>query len=599
MRLARREPISNTLPQRDTRLVLRVFLPLVLVAIAFGLYHNAINNPFVIDDIPGILLNPNVTQPRGLTQLWTQDVWAGHGDAATLYRPITVLSYHLNARLGNLNPTTFRVVNIAMLGIAGWFGALWMSRYVRRTAAWLAAAMFVAHPLHAESINHIIGRADLLSLIGVLGVLYLQKRAIEKGKWDWLRAIETLLFAVIAVGSKETGIVLLPLVLAQAWFNRHATVGPAPMTPPRTAVLGAVVLLVPLGAFLVVRLILGGLPAVNKAASIFSLNPLTGMPITQRWPAAMATAWQYFRQLFWPEMTYNHIPPFPPTLAHQDALLGIVVVITLLVVLVILWKERSWLVLALILVLSHLAIVCNYFVPTRAYMTHRFAAPLVLAAVCFIAAWIDRFIRSSSRRRAAAVLPCAILMAAMGWMIYHANLAWASEITRFETDLAYQPNNPVATYNFGRALTRSDDEEQTGRGIVMLEDLVKRQPQMTQARMALGRAYQKLGETTEAANQFRVIIDQFPNDWRARLAIVDDDIHQGNLEEASLQLHAAQLTAPLEIEVCLRAASLARAEGRPTEALAIYQGILLRSPNHEAARQGYEEIKGQNIDGIR
>jgi hypothetical protein len=82
MRLARREPMSNALPHRDPRLVIRVFLPLVLVALAFALYRNAINNPFLIDDLPGIVFNPDVTQPRGLTRLWTHDVWAGQGDAA-------------------------------------------------------------------------------------------------------------------------------------------------------------------------------------------------------------------------------------------------------------------------------------------------------------------------------------------------------------------------------------------------------------------------------------------------------------------------------------------------------------------------------------
>lgn len=601
MRLTRREPMSNALPHRDPRMVLRVFLPLVLLAIVFGLYRNAINNPFLIDDIPGIVLNPDVTQPHGLTRLWTRGVWPGQGDAATIYRPITVLSYHLNARLGGLNPAAFRCVNIALLGVAGWLAALWMSRYVRRTAAWLAAGLFIAHPLHAESINHIIGRADLLSLVGVLGVLYLQRRAIENGKWDWLRAAGTLLCAVIALGSKETGLVLLPLVVAQAWFARRAAIGPAPLLPPRAAVLGAIAMLVPLGAFVVMRLVIGSLPVAAKSSAAFSLNPLAGLPITQRWPAALATAWLYFSQLFWPEMTFNHIPPFPPGLAHQDTLLGIVVLATSLAVLTILWKHRSWLALALILALGHYAIISNFFVPTRAFVTHRFAAPLVLAASCFAAAIIDRLIRGSPRRRAAAVLPCALLVAAMGWAVFHDNRAWAGEVARFEADLARQPDNPIAAYNLGRALVRSDNDDEIARGIALLEDLVKKQPRLPQARLALGHAYRRLGETADAAEQFRPIIDQFPSEWRAQLVIVDDDIQQGRFEDASRHLQAARTAAPRELEVALRAASLARAQGRRHEAMEIYQGILLRAPNYDAARRGYEELQGQAIDthGVR
>ena len=48
--------------------------------------------------------------------------------------------------------------------------------------------MLVAHPANTEAINHLVGRADLLAVLGIVAFLYLQRRAQEEGRWVAWRA---------------------------------------------------------------------------------------------------------------------------------------------------------------------------------------------------------------------------------------------------------------------------------------------------------------------------------------------------------------------------------------------------------------------------
>src|SRR5688500_13718450 len=83
-------------PQQMPTSVRRLLLTLILTALTLGIYANSIGNPFLIDDHDIIVSHPDVNEPAGLTRLWTSDYWAGRSEDRNLYRPISILSYHLN-----------------------------------------------------------------------------------------------------------------------------------------------------------------------------------------------------------------------------------------------------------------------------------------------------------------------------------------------------------------------------------------------------------------------------------------------------------------------------------------------------------------------
>ena len=195
----------------------RVFWSLVVVVVACLIYFNSLKNPYLIDDIPIILQHPDVQLPSGVTQLWFHDYWYGSAEDKNLYRPLTILSFNLNGQLLGFEPPMFRVGNVALLAMIAIIGSRWAARYIRREAAWLSAFFFVCHPANIESINTVVGRADLQSLLGIVSFLYVQRGMLDRGKWSFTGGLIAVCSALLAVGSKESGMVLVPAAIMQAW----------------------------------------------------------------------------------------------------------------------------------------------------------------------------------------------------------------------------------------------------------------------------------------------------------------------------------------------------------------------------------------------
>lgn len=202
----------------------RAFWALVVAVVACSIYFNSLHNPFLFDDQIVILSHPDVQHPSGILKLWTHDYWLGSTEDKNLYRPLTILSFNLNGLFG-FEPMFFRAVNIALLALIAIFGSRWAGRYIRREAAWLSAFFFICHPANVEAINSVVARADLQSLLGIVIFLHVQRNMLDRGGWTKSGMASALAAALLAVGSKESGLVVVPLAFVQAlacgWLARE------------------------------------------------------------------------------------------------------------------------------------------------------------------------------------------------------------------------------------------------------------------------------------------------------------------------------------------------------------------------------------------
>lgn len=135
--------------------------------------------------------------------------WPKAGDG--LYRPVTTLSLLFNyAVLGNgPNAGGYHAVNFLLHAVNVWLlYELALLLFRRAGPAFFAAALWAVHPIGTEAVTSIVGRADLLAAMAVLGGLLLYIR----GQSRWAPAA---LFAIATVGvfAKENAAVLLGLML--------------------------------------------------------------------------------------------------------------------------------------------------------------------------------------------------------------------------------------------------------------------------------------------------------------------------------------------------------------------------------------------------
>lgn len=188
------------------------FLTLGVLIVTFLAYQSVWHAGFIWDDDHHLTDNPAMTAPDGLRMIWTSL-------AVSRYYPLTLTSFWLQRRLWGLNPLPYHLVNIALHAINGVLLYLVLRR-LRIPAAWLAAIVWVLHPVNVESVAWITELKNTQSgLFFFLSILFFLQS--ETGaKRSWTRYALALLCGLAAVLSKPSTVVLPLVLLLCAWWER-------------------------------------------------------------------------------------------------------------------------------------------------------------------------------------------------------------------------------------------------------------------------------------------------------------------------------------------------------------------------------------------
>ena len=205
-----------------------VWLPRVLASFAALLallsYLNALDNPFVYDDTREIIENPSIGNFTNLSAIFR------HYPT----RPLTNLTYAVDFALGGLAPRVFHVtsvalhvVNVLLLFtlvrlILGDSRSLGRRSALLPVAAFAASALFAVHPLLTEAVGYVSARAEVLVTTFCLASM-LCFRAAATGSHVRSSLTAGALFFVLALGAKETAVMLPVLLVAYDRLMLHKT----------------------------------------------------------------------------------------------------------------------------------------------------------------------------------------------------------------------------------------------------------------------------------------------------------------------------------------------------------------------------------------
>jgi tetratricopeptide (TPR) repeat protein len=115
----------------------------VLVLVTFVAYQPVWHAGFIWDDDDHLTANPAMSSAHGLRRIWSSL-------AVSRYYPLTLTTFWVQRRFWGLNPMPYHLVNIALHAINGMLVFLILRR-LRIPAAWLAAMLWVLHPVNVES----------------------------------------------------------------------------------------------------------------------------------------------------------------------------------------------------------------------------------------------------------------------------------------------------------------------------------------------------------------------------------------------------------------------------------------------------------------
>jgi hypothetical protein len=196
------------------------YLPALLSAIlGIALYAISIGGTYIFDDVQILQTDPRIHDPSQWNLYWTQSYNEG---VDNLYRPLVSMTYAIEWQLHGDRPWLFHLINVLLHGAVCACVAELARRLLGTQAAFAAGFLFAAHPIHVEAVANIVGRAELMAAMGILGAMILFLKPMTTR-----RALAIFACFFLAILSKEQGM-LLPLLLLILWFSQRKNL---PMTP--------------------------------------------------------------------------------------------------------------------------------------------------------------------------------------------------------------------------------------------------------------------------------------------------------------------------------------------------------------------------------
>ena len=426
---------------------------LLLGVLALIAYSNSFAGGMVFDNALAIRQDARVhaATAENIHLILTEEYWY-KTSVTGLFRPLTTLSYLFNyAVLGNgPDPAGYHVVNL-LLHLANMCLLYVLALRIAGDAAlaFALAAIWGLHPLLTDSVTNIVGRADLLAALGVLGGLAAHlaaARATGLRRLAWLGAL--LIAATIAIFSKEEGAVLPGVLLLYdlAWWKPAAR---------RARAVGYAMLVLPFGSYFLMR---SQVLAREPAGLVpFTDNPLAFADFGSAKLTAIQVIGKYLELFVWParlsaDYSYAAVPLFGWRIAD---VVEVALCLALAALAVICWRRSRPLSFGLLFFFVTLAPVANVFLPIGSIMAERFlylpSMGLAVAAVAAISALCRRF--ATPRVAWVAIgLACAAL-AARTWA---RNPDWRDERSLWTSTVETCPHSVKAHWFLADLLIRGD-----------------------------------------------------------------------------------------------------------------------------------------------
>ncbi|MEO6593760.1 MAG: hypothetical protein ABIP94_03300 [Planctomycetota bacterium] len=222
-------------------------------------YGTSLAGDYVFDDVHSVAANPSVQSLGNVWQLLS-DPGAFSAGESRMYRPVLLLSFACNLAISHA-AWSLKAGNVLLHAFVAVLLFVWLRSLSRhRTAAFVAASLFAVHPLASEAINLVSARSELLSVCGLL-IGMVSHFWWQRGRGRRHLAMAGMVVgALLACGSKETGVVLPGLMVVQALCLPHERWNVRTLSGALVGILPVVLVVL---AYLVLRKVLLGQATVT------------------------------------------------------------------------------------------------------------------------------------------------------------------------------------------------------------------------------------------------------------------------------------------------------------------------------------------------
>ena len=576
----------------------RLLVPAAILVLSFAAYAPSLQFKYVQDSFHAVKINP-VVERGDVGEIFTSDYWKDTISLArTLYRPVTVLSFAVErAAVGDSDPRISHLVNILVHACA----ACLLFLFVRRIGAGefvasVAAAAFAVHPLLLQAVVNVVGRADLLAAafsLAALATFSFAGRgptgAISGPVATRLGAWATGLLVFAALGSKEIGVAVIPLMLVfdllyrfpdrardRTWWMERA----GAWLPSVVATL----------CYLHLRTIaIGDFPGWQRLAP--EDNVLVGLEGLSRVATTLAMLARYVGLLFWPR---GMSPDYSGSvIGRESSLLALAPLAGLVALLVLVGLAArplvaraarrgesppvdratsfgAWLFLAPYLLIGNLLMLnAAGFAERLIYFSATGFCLLLAMVLDRMPSWFPEGRRKIVRR--ATVVWVAIVLVAGIVQTRQASQMWATHDGMFAYALKVAPRSLRAN------LTRAGNLEGEGKldeALAAYEHVTEIFPEYGGAWLSRGILLARAGDLDEAERSLRRAVDARPGVGEVHLNLGLVLLHRGDPAAAEREFRRALLLDPGLVAAAAQLGHILFRSGRYAEAAHFYGGCV-------------------------
>jgi tetratricopeptide (TPR) repeat protein len=560
-----------------------VLTSLLVAVLSMVPFVGVVGNGFVYDDKWSVVENPDYRGlgPRQLAWMFTT-FHMGH------YQPLTWVTLGLDYVLWGENPRGYHLTSLLLHGVnAALVYVLCLALLSRATdrgiagakaaalqvGAVLAGLFFGVHPLRVESVAWVTDRADLVCTLFVLLTLLCYVKAHpagQKTRRRWLGG--SIILLTLALLSRGAGVALAGVLLLLDLYPLRRLAGGSRRP-------GALwLLLLEKVPFALIGAVFAAVAFAAKSHTRDTV-PLELHPLSSRFLQACYGLWFYLAKALVPVGLVPMYELHPPLELFRPRYLVPVVATAVAAVGLLRYCRRAP---ALATAAGCYAVgllpVLGFGQAGWQEVADRYVYFPGISWACLAgggASWLWRRLQASRRAKAAAVVPAALVLVALGALSWKQVRVWQTEESLWSHAVSHGPSSAMAFYNYGTILARKDQHEQA---LAYFQRALVLRAGFVDCWYNLGNTFTVLGRWPEAIRAYRELLARAPNHASGAYQLGNALLASGDAAGAVRAYELALEHRPDHVDARTNMGTALVRLGRREEALAAYQQALALDP---------------------
>lgn len=452
---------------------------ILLIVVTAVVYYCTVDFDFILnwDDDKYILHNPMIQELSWANfRQMVGSFYFGN------YAPLHLFAYAVDYALWKNNPFGYHLANLIVHATCGvlWYVLLYRL-YQRREIAFIAALLFLVHPVQVESVAWVSERKNLLSMSFFL----LSWHCYLDGEEHKSRYVMSLVFFACALASKSIA-VILPLVLLLADLTLHGK----RLSWRVVARTLPFVLLAFLLSVLTVRAQAGSNAPYHGGSPYVTLLTMLTVLV------------DYLRMVVWPfGLSVVYAPPLMYSFFSFPVLAATALLAALFVATAWLWSKGKrdlafWILLSAVAILP-----VSQIVPLLTMMNDRYLYFPMLGFSALAALAISKGLNCRERWiRHSSALAALLVVSALAWGAHERSRVWQDAAHLWRDAVLKQPNSRSSHQGMAWVYKGQGNYQAAAREYELAVQLA---PESDYLRNELGKVYAEMGEYEKARDSFR------------------------------------------------------------------------------------------------